>query len=112
MRHLNRILCSITLMLATMNAVSAATADAIYQGQCASCHGATGAGDGPQAGQNGIAAPKAFTTAVPDRMTVEKAMMEGVNGIPGHGMAPLLVGDELQNLIDYVYRLAQPPKAP
>jgi cytochrome c5 len=95
-------------MLLWASLAHAATGQELYQNQCATCHGVTGAGDGPQAGQNGVAAPQPFTTAVPDRMTIEKAMREGVNNIPGHGNASLFVGDELQNLIDYVYQLAQP----
>ena len=66
------------------------------------------AGDGPQAGQNGITAPRPLSQSVTQRMVIEKAMLEGVNNTPGHGNAPLFVGDELRNLIDYVYKLAHP----
>lgn len=96
------------LTLVGMNVTHAATGQEIYQKQCSACHGATGAGDGPQAGQNGIAAPKPLTQSVTERMIIEKAMLEGVNNTPGHGNAPLFVGDELRNLIDYVYKLAHP----
>ncbi len=97
-----------TLTLVGMSATHAATGQELYQNQCSACHGATGAGDGPQAGQNGIAAPKPLTQSVTERMVIEKAMLEGVNNVPGHGNAPLFVGDELRNLIDYVYKLAHP----
>ena len=112
MKFLKMFFLAAVPMLAGVNLAHAATGQELYQNQCAACHGATGAGNGPQAGQNGIAAPQPFSTAVPDRMTIEKAMRQGVNNIPGHGNAPLFVGDDLQHLIDYVYQLAQPQPKP
>lgn len=86
----------------------AATGAELYGNQCAACHGASGAGDGPEAGQNGVAAPRPFSESVTDRMTIEKAMLNGVDGAPGHGVAPLLLPEELSQLIDYAYKLAKP----
>ncbi len=99
---------ALATFLGGMNPALAASGEEIYQRQCAACHGTTGAGDGPQAGQNSIAAPKPLTQSVTERMVIEKAMLQGVNNIPGHGNAPLFVGDELRHLIDYVYKLARP----
>lgn len=90
------------------NSSYAETGKKLYQDQCSACHGVTGAGDGPQAGQGGVAAPKPLSQTVTDRMTIEKAMSQGVQDIPGHGTAPLFVGDDLRNLIDYVQKLAHP----
>jgi len=108
MKLANTVLLVTVLMFTGVGLVHAATGQDLYQQQCSACHGATGAGDGPQAGQNGLAAPKPLTQSVTERMVVEKAMMQGVNNVPGHGNAPLFVGDELQKLIDYVYKLAKP----
>lgn len=99
---------ALAVLLGGMNPALAASGEEIYQRQCAACHGASGAGDGPQAGQNNIAAPRPLTQSATERMTIEKAMLQGVNDIPGHGTAPLLVGDELRDLIDYVHKLANP----
>jgi mono/diheme cytochrome c family protein len=95
------------LMQAGAPAVAATGAE-VYQRQCAACHGTTGAGDGSQAGQNGVAKPRPLADSVTERMTVEKAMLSGVGNVPGHGVAPLLLPDELRQLIDYTYRLAKP----
>lgn len=80
----------------------------LYNQRCAACHGAAGAGDGPQAGKDGVAAPRALTETAKTRMTVEKAMMQGIEGVPGHGNAALLTADELRALIDYTHQLANP----
>lgn len=84
-----------------------ATGEDLYGNQCAACHGATGQGDGPRAGQNGIVRPRALSQSVTERMVVEKAMILGVNNTPGHGHAALLAPAELQQLIDYVHNLAR-----
>lgn len=99
---------ALATLLGAMNPALAASGEEVYQRQCAACHGAAGAGDGPQAGQNGFATPRPFSVSAKERMTTEKAMTQGVNNIPGHGTAPLLVGDELRDLIDYVHKLANP----
>ena len=108
MKSIKTFFLAIALMPIGMGVTHAATGQEIYQQQCSACHGATGAGDGPQAGQNGITAPRPLSQSVTQRMVIEKAMLEGVNNTPGHGNAPLFVGDELRNLIDYVYKLAHP----
>lgn len=86
----------------------AASGGEVYQQQCAGCHGATGNGDGSQAGQGGIAAPRPFTDTAKERMTIEKAMLSGVTNAPGHGNAALFTAQELRDLIDYVHKLANP----
>lgn len=97
-----------TALLTGGAAAVAATGEEIYQRQCAACHGATGAGDGPQAGQGGIARPRAFSESAKERMTIEKAILSGVSNAPGHGNAPLFTSDEVRALIDHVHKLAKP----
>lgn len=94
-------------MIASASAL-AASGEEVYQQQCAGCHGATGNGDGPQAGQNNIAAPQPFTQSSKERMTIEKAMLSGVTNVPGHGNAALFTAQELRDLIDYTHKLANP----
>lgn len=108
MKSIKTFFLTTALTLVGMSVAHAATGQELYVQQCSACHGATGAGDGSQAGKNSIAAPKPLTQSVTERMVIEKAMTQGVNGVPGHGTAPLFVGDELRNLIDYVYKLARP----
>lgn len=108
MKFVNTVFLATLLTLLGGSFSHAATGQELYVQQCSACHGATGAGDGPQAGQNGLATPRPFTQSAKERMTTEKAMLQGVNGIPGHGTAPLFVGDELRDLIDYVRKLANP----
>lgn len=99
---------ALATFLGGMNPALAASGEEIYQRQCAACHGAIGAGDGPQAGQNGVATPRPLTVSAIERMTIEKAMMQGVSNTPGHGNASLFIGSELRELIDYVHKLANP----
>lgn len=110
MRSKVMILSALTFVGAMQAAASvwAATGAELYGNRCAACHGASGAGDGPEAGQNGVAAPRSFSESVTERMTIEKAMLNGVEGVPGHGVAPLLLPEELRQLIDYAYKLAKP----
>ncbi len=86
----------------------AATGQGVYEARCASCHGLKGAGDGPQAGQNGATKPRPFSQSVAERMVVEKAMVLGVKNAPGHNQAQQMLPQELQQLMDYVNILAHP----
>lgn len=87
---------------------SAGTPEELYKQHCMACHGSTGAGDGPQAGKDGYPSPRPMTQSVSERMVIEKALLQGVNNIPGHGIAPLLTPEELEALINYTLKLAKP----
>lgn len=97
-------LCSIGISSLAL----AGTPAELYQQYCISCHGATGAGDGPHAGRDGHAAPRSFTESARERTAIEKAMLQGVDAVPGHGIAPLLTSDEVDALINHVHGLANP----
>ena len=86
----------------------AGTSEELYKQHCMACHGAAGAGDGPQAGKDGYPSPRPLTQSVSERMVIEKAMLQGVNNVPGHGIAPLLTQEELEALINYTLKLAKP----
>lgn len=77
----------------------------LYQRQCAVCHGATGAGDGPSAGIN---RPANLREIAPETSDAELAAVirEGRGLMPPWGHLP---DREIEALVRYVRRLAEEP---
>ena len=81
----------------------------LFLANCAGCHGARGAGDGPVAG--GLAPqPTNFHLKKPDR---ERALEVLANGLPGTAMPPWksqLSVDQRHALAEFVRSLYGPPQ--
>lgn len=82
--------------------------EAIYQAQCAACHGATGQGDGPEAA--GLNPPPADFTSPLHRIHGARDLIFWVeNGIPGSAMPAFgdrLSDQEIADVVAYVQSLA------
>jgi len=94
---------------ATQEAASLAVGKALFAAACASCHGATGAGNGPAAGTL-APAPTNFHLKKP---TEERAREVLEDGVPGTAMAPWksqLGESERHALVEYVRSLYDAPQ--
>jgi len=82
-----------------------------YMGSCASCHGFTGAGDGPQAA--GMSPPPTnFRTATPATLsdnTIEQAILAGKANTSMPSFATVFHGDDIREILAYVRSLAVAP---
>jgi putative copper export protein/mono/diheme cytochrome c family protein len=83
----------------------------VYAGNCQSCHGVDGRGDGPQAA--GLEPPPAdLVVHVP--LHPDAALFNFIeNGIPGTAMAPLgnqLTDEEIWHVINYIRSFEEPTK--
>jgi mono/diheme cytochrome c family protein len=82
-----------------------------YIGSCASCHGFTGAGDGPQA--TGMSPPPTnFRTATPSTLsdnTIEQAILAGKANTSMPSFATVFHGDDVREILTYVRSLAVTP---
>ena len=93
--------------------IDLAEGQAIYQRNCASCHGATGAGDGPAAaGMNPPPPAIGMREAMHD---VSPALMYrivsvGIAGTPMTGWAERLSADERWNVVAYLNSLRTSPR--
>ncbi|WP_046970854.1 FTR1 family protein [Dyella japonica] len=87
---------------------------AVYQAQCALCHGATGHGDGP-AGLQLSPRPIDFTNAARadqrSALSLYEVITQGVAGTPMASYAQTLSSDERWSLAYYVGTLAYPEAA-
>lgn len=96
---------------APSNAPDLARGAAVYQAQCALCHGATGHGDGP-AGLQLSPRPIDFTNAARadqrSALSLYEVITQGVAGTPMASYAQTLSGDERWSLAYYVGTLAYP----
>ena len=76
----------------------------LYQSNCLACHGEKGDGNGPQA-VNFNPPPTDFTSSqmasVPDSQ-IEKAIVEGVAGVPMHSWGGILQKEDVRTLISAV----------
>jgi len=82
-------------------------AKAIYGQRCASCHGASGQGDGP-AGKVLKVKPPVFATALPSKSDADiaKTIKEGiVAGQPTHPKSGALNDEQIRSLVEYVKQL-------
>jgi mono/diheme cytochrome c family protein len=83
----------------------------LYSRECASCHGARGLGDGPQAGQ--LPVPP-FPLADPRILAghsgaeLQAAMTGGVESVP-HDWSAELTEDDMRAIIDYVWTFLYQP---
>jgi len=93
----------------TQGATSLNDGESLFAANCAGCHGARGAGDGPVAG--GLAPqPTNFHLKKPDR---ERALEVLANGLPGTAMPPWksqLSVDQRHALAEFVRSLYGPPQ--
>ena len=111
----HRVLVAISVLLMSLAAFSVHGQEAkqLYEQTCATCHGASGKGDGPT-GQMLQPKPADFTTVLKgkDAAYLTKVIREGG---PGVGKSPLmppfqeiLSDKQIQDLIQYVKGLASP----
>ncbi len=79
----------------------------IYQANCLQCHGEKGDGSGPEAAQFNPGPADLTSTqmaSVPDSV-LEKAIVDGVPGIPMHSWGGILSKDDVTSLILYIRTL-------
>jgi mono/diheme cytochrome c family protein len=100
-----RAVVAITLLTCSIGTAIAASGKEIYQQQCIACHGAKGLGDGPHA--KSLTSPPASFLDKAIRLSAERAVMTGVNNVPGHGVGQLLTPREIESLIEYVDGLSK-----
>ena len=82
-----------------------------YLGHCASCHGFTGAGDGPSA-KGMRPRPTNFTTATPATLSdnaIEQAILVGKANTAMHGYATIFRGQDIRAIVTYIRTLSTTP---
>lgn len=93
----------------TQNMDKMTVGEAHYLGHCGSCHGFTGAGDGPlAAGMN--PPPTNFRTATPATLsdnTIEQALLAGKG--PMRSYATIFRGEDIREIVAYVRSLGATP---
>src|SRR5688500_3988624 len=92
--------------------IDLAAGRAIYQRDCASCHGSTGQGDGPaSAGMNppppALGSPEAMHDVTPALMF--RIVSVGIAGTPMAGFSERLTPDERRNVVSYINSLRGAP---
>jgi mono/diheme cytochrome c family protein len=110
-----RVLVAISILLVSLAAscVQGQEAKELYAATCASCHGASGKGDGPS-GQALQPKPADFGTALKgkDDAYLTKVITEGGTSVGKSSMMPAYQGvfsdEQIQGLIQYVKRFASP----
>jgi mono/diheme cytochrome c family protein len=98
-----------TASLSTQNVETVEGGKSLFAASCASCHGETGAGNGPAAG---ALAPSPTNFHV-KRPTQERAWDVLENGVPGTAMPPWqsqLSADERRVLVEFVRSLYALPQ--
>ncbi len=81
---------------------------AIYQQQCAKCHGLAGWGDGPEAGKLRVS-PRNFHDAITDLKPDEHLRMSvayGVMTTPMHAWRGTLSDQEIDDVVSYIRLLS------
>ena len=79
--------------------------EGLYAAHCASCHGATGGGDGPLAGSLSVRPPALRDLAVQGRFTdqeLAQLILRGRAGTPMPGFAPALGQDEAGKIVAFL----------
>jgi cytochrome c oxidase cbb3-type subunit 2 len=87
--------------------LSAALGKPLYDTYCSTCHGASGAGDGPGTLMNASAKPSPFHTGMGFAYTLWKTR-EGVDGTMMYAFGQLLADDDIGNISAWVDSVAAP----
>ncbi len=78
---------------------------ALYTAYCIHCHGTSGGGDGPAAGElnpkpKNFQDPNEMSQVTPEMM--EKTIVEGVEGTSMRGWSTILKPEEVKDIIEYI----------
>ncbi len=112
-KHVVLVATSVLLISLAPFSVHGQEAKQLYEKACATCHGASGKGDGPT-GQMLQPKPADFTTALKgkDEAYLTKVITEGGTSVRKSPMMPpyqgVLSNEQIQGLIQYVKGFASP----
>ena len=112
-KHVVLVATNALLVSLTASVVHGQEAKQLYEQICATCHGASGKGDGPT-GQALQPKPADLATALQgkDEAYLAKVIMEGGSGVGKSSMMPAYQGvlseEQIQSLIQYVKKFASP----